>query len=141
MRTIFLAVLVAACIALPARADWNILSDYVATVQDAQTVAASAVVTAVIQTGLADKHSLDWGITTTGSLNVTVLVDYSASELAATSANWASLSGSAYTTSFTITASPRLYVLNLAPIRYTRFRFTNADTVPATISWLRMFRR
>ena len=141
MRNLILAVLVAACLAAPVRADWNILSDYVATVADAQSVAAAAVLTCVIQTGLADKHSLDWGITTTGSLNITVAVDYSASELSGTSANWASLSGSAYTTSFTITTSPKLYVLNLAPSRYTRFRFTNGDTVPASISWLRMFRR
>lgn len=140
-RLFIILALVFAIGAAPVSADWSTIKDFVATVMSTQSIVQSQIVTCVVQTGLADKHSLDYGITTTGSLNITCAVDYSASLLSGTSANWASLTGTAYTTSFTITASPRLVVLNLAPSRYTRFRFTNANAAPASVSWFRMFRR
>lgn len=143
MRYLIIAIIVCAATGAPALADDYNIGNTIGTVFTAGTsIAAGGKATAVVEIGMAATHGLDYGITTTGTINISGALTYSTSKLAATSANWgAALAGATYTTSISITASPRIYPITIAPARYMRLELTNNDISPTTLSWFRIWKR
>ena len=82
-----LGLLLALCLtfASPAAADNRLVDNTFASLFSSQSIAASALVTAVIDLEKACVQGVGWSFTTTGSINVAVLVQYSDRAISATS--------------------------------------------------------
>ena len=141
-----LGLLLALCLtfASPAAADNRLVDNTFASLFSSQSIAASALVTAVIDLEKACVQGVGWSFTTTGSINVAALVQYSDRAISATSTQWetaASIHSSTLTGSWTISADKRRTNLLLAPARFVKFQLTNSDTVPVTLNWFTLFKQ
>lgn len=102
------------------------------------TLAAAAATAIIREVGQSEIQGLDWYITTSGSVNIGVVVKYSNSSTGPW-ATWTSIHGTGATGSFSITAGTAGTDLRLFPARYIQITLTNNDSVTATIQRMTLF--